>query len=50
METSAVIMMIVAIVLVWGGLGVALIHLRRNPDPPDDDDAEVADPSAPPAG
>ncbi|MGJ9372156.1 MULTISPECIES: methionine/alanine import family NSS transporter small subunit [Nesterenkonia] len=32
METDALIMMIVALVTVWGGLVAAVVHLRRNPD------------------
>lgn len=32
MSTSAIIMMIVSIVLVWGGLVAAIVHLRRHPD------------------
>lgn len=32
METDALIMMIVALVTVWGGLVSAVVHLRRNPD------------------
>lgn len=31
MSASAVIMMIVSIVLVWGGLVVAIVHLKRSP-------------------
>lgn len=32
MSASAITMMIVSIVLVWGGLTTAIIHLRRHPD------------------
>mgnify|MGYP001236396030 FL=1 len=32
MSTSAILMMIVSIVLVWGGLVAAIVHLRRHPD------------------
>ncbi|MBP2318382.1 methionine/alanine import family NSS transporter small subunit [Nesterenkonia lacusekhoensis] len=32
MDTAAVIMMIVALVTVWGGLIGAIVHLARNPD------------------
>ncbi|WP_350269635.1 methionine/alanine import family NSS transporter small subunit [Brevibacterium sp. CBA3109] len=32
MGTSAIIMMIIAIVTVWGGLGAAIVHLRKHPD------------------
>lgn len=34
METPALIMMIVALVTVWGGLAAAIVHLVRNPDGP----------------
>ncbi len=37
MTTSAVIMLIVAIVTVWGGFVAAVVHLRRTPEVPDDD-------------
>lgn len=36
MSTAAVIMMIFAMVLVWGGLIASLVHLRRSPEEPDD--------------
>lgn len=32
MSVSAIIMMIIAMVTVWGGLGAALLHLRKHPD------------------
>lgn len=32
MSGSAIVMMLVALLLVWGGLGLSLAHLRRNPD------------------
>lgn len=32
MSTGAIVMMIVAIVIVWGGLAAAIIRLRRHPD------------------
>ncbi|ETT26022.1 MULTISPECIES: methionine/alanine import family NSS transporter small subunit [Rhodococcus] len=32
MSGSAIGMMLVALGLVWGGLTVSLLHLRRNPD------------------
>lgn len=35
MSTGAIIMMIVAIALVWGGLAAAIIQLRRHPDRPE---------------
>ncbi|MFE7899592.1 methionine/alanine import family NSS transporter small subunit [Streptomyces sp. NPDC057424] len=33
MSGGAVIMMIIAILIVWGGLGLAIIRLRGHPDP-----------------
>ncbi|MGC0250387.1 methionine/alanine import family NSS transporter small subunit [Pseudactinotalea sp. Z1748] len=35
MDTPAIIMMIVALVTVWGGMAAAIIHLSRHPE--DDD-------------
>ena len=37
MSTSAIVMMIVTIVLVWGGLTVAIVSLRSRPTPPAED-------------
>lgn len=37
MSTSAIVMMIISIVVVWGGLVAAIIQLRRHPDAPEDD-------------
>lgn len=36
MSTTAVIMMIVAMVTVWGGLLASLLHLRNSPEAQDD--------------
>ena len=36
MNTSAIVMMILSIVLLWGGLVLATIHLVRNPDEAED--------------
>ena len=33
MSASAVVMMLIAILIVWGGLALAIIQLRRHPDP-----------------
>ncbi|GAB3111019.1 hypothetical protein GCM10027160_11790 [Streptomyces calidiresistens] len=41
MSAGAVIMMIVAIGLVWGGLAVALVLLRRHPDPGSGPEADL---------
>ena len=32
MSTAAIIMMTVSMVLVWGGMVLSFLHLRRNPD------------------
>ena len=32
MNTSALIMLIISTVLLWGGLILAMIHLAKNPD------------------
>lgn len=32
MSTSALIMLIVAIIMIWGGLGLALMNLNRHPE------------------
>ncbi|GAA0907964.1 methionine/alanine import family NSS transporter small subunit [Streptomyces thermoalcalitolerans] len=39
MSASAIIMLIVAIVIVWGGLVGAVVQLRRHPEQPEDDTA-----------
>lgn len=36
MTTPAIIMMIIALLLVWGGLVAAIIHLRRHPEEADE--------------
>ncbi|BDZ56462.1 putative methionine/alanine importer small subunit [Barrientosiimonas humi] len=38
MNTSAIVMMIVAILVIWGGLGVAIVNLRRSPEAPREDE------------
>lgn len=37
MSTIAIVMMAVSMVLLWGGLIAAMIHLRRHPEAPGDD-------------
>ena len=32
MGTSAIVMMVIAMVTVWGGLIASLLHLRKHPD------------------
>lgn len=36
MNTSALIMMIFSIVLLWGGLVLSVIDLAKNPEEPED--------------
>ena len=35
MSTSAIVMMVISIAVLWGGLVAAIIHLRRHPDEPE---------------
>ncbi|MEI7033621.1 methionine/alanine import family NSS transporter small subunit [Streptomyces pratensis] len=35
MSASAIVMMIIAILIVWGGLITAILRLRRHPEPAD---------------
>jgi hypothetical protein len=35
MNTSAIVMMVLSVVLLWGGLILATIHLVKNPDEED---------------
>jgi hypothetical protein len=39
MSGEAVIMLIVAVIIVWGGLAASVVQLRRRPDQPHDPDA-----------
>ena len=41
MSTSAVVMMIIALLAVWGGLGMALLNLKRHPEAIDDEEADA---------
>jgi hypothetical protein len=34
-STAAVAMMILALVTLWGGLLLSILHLRKHPDDPD---------------
>lgn len=36
MNTSAIIMMLISILLLWGGLIMSLLHLSKHPDPEED--------------
>ncbi len=35
MSTSAIVMMVVALVLIWGGLILSVINLQRHPEEED---------------
>ncbi len=35
MSTSAFIMMMISIMVLWGGLAIAMVHLSKHPDPKD---------------
>ncbi|MCF6525815.1 methionine/alanine import family NSS transporter small subunit [Streptomyces sp. JJ36] len=39
MSAGAITMMIIAILIVWGGLIAAILKLRGHPEPPEDDEA-----------
>ncbi|MCC8478651.1 MetS family NSS transporter small subunit [Streptomyces sp. CS149] len=36
MSTSAIIMMIISMLIVWGGLVAAVLRLRQHPQPEDE--------------
>lgn len=35
MSTSAIVMMVIAMLIVWGGLITAILRLRSHPEPPE---------------
>lgn len=35
MSTGALVMLVVAVVVIWGGLVASVVHLRRHPDEPE---------------
>ncbi|CAM2943854.1 methionine/alanine import family NSS transporter small subunit [Saccharomonospora xinjiangensis] len=37
MSTSAIVMLIVSIGLVWGGLALAILRLRKHPEQPEEE-------------
>lgn len=37
MSTSAIVMMVLSMLLLWGGLAAAVTHLLRNPEEPEQD-------------
>jgi len=42
MTGPAITLMLVAIVIIWGGLVFALVNLSRHPEEPEDDAVEQA--------
>lgn len=38
MSSSAIVMMVIAMLVVWGGLLLAVLNLRRSPDLPREDE------------
>lgn len=38
MSTEAIIMMVVAMIILWGGLALALLNLRRSDNLPTDEE------------
>ena len=45
MSGAAIAMMIVAILIIWGGLVFALVNLSRHPEEPEDDAVERQPPN-----
>lgn len=43
MSVSAIVMMVIALVLVWGGLIAAIIQIRMRPEVSDEQFQETAD-------
>ena len=41
MSISAIVMMIIALLAVWGGLGMALLNLKRHPEAIDDEEPDA---------
>ena len=42
MSIDAIIMMVIAMLVLWGGLALAIVNLNRTADPDDQHDAESA--------
>jgi hypothetical protein len=38
MSGGAVVMLVVSILVVWGGLAAGIVYLRRHPDEPTEED------------
>ena len=43
MNTSAIVMMVISILLLWGGLALSIWHLSKNPEQLDEVLEEVKD-------
>ena len=43
MNTSAIIMMVISMLFVWGGLVLSILHLMKNPEELDDVLEDVKD-------
>ncbi|MCG9492238.1 methionine/alanine import family NSS transporter small subunit [Acinetobacter pittii] len=43
MNTSAIVMMVISMVFLWGGLALSIIHLSQHPEELDDVLEEVKD-------
>ncbi|QRQ13949.1 methionine/alanine import family NSS transporter small subunit [Acinetobacter pittii] len=43
MNTSAIVMMVISMVFLWGGLTLSIIHLSKHPEELDDVLEEVKD-------
>ncbi len=37
MSASAIAMLIISIAILWGGLVLSILHLRKHPEQPEDD-------------
>ncbi len=46
MTTTAIVVLVLALTVVWGGLVLAILNLRRAPAEPDDDEPETEKPLA----
>ncbi|MEI7056326.1 methionine/alanine import family NSS transporter small subunit [Nocardioides sp. CCNWLW239] len=40
MSGSAIVMMLIAMLVIWGGLAAAVVNLRRSPDLPHADEVK----------
>ncbi|MFE6645201.1 methionine/alanine import family NSS transporter small subunit [Nocardioides sp. NPDC057772] len=40
MSGAAIVMMLVAMLIIWGGLALAVVNLRRSPDLPHTDEVK----------